>query len=183
MPLYKRYSKDKRTYTYYMKYRNSAGRTVRVSTNTRNRKVAERIYKKALENVALKKAGVVTEQNKTERISLKDFKDIYIDYLRANRRSAGTIDLYGYAISNFLLMFPDKMLDEIAIREIEAWKARGLEELTPTSVNVYQRSLQSAFNVSVKLGYLLKNPFADVELIAPSYDDDIVKIYSPYIDH
>lgn len=180
MGLRKRYSRDSSTYVWMMDYYDATGERIRQTTNTANRKVAEKALKKKQEEVALQRAGVGRpEQSKVPLITITQFKKLYIEYLSANQREHSTIDLYCRALDTLKEIIDDVLLTEIIPRDIERWKSGSLKVRSATSVNIHQRALQSSFNTAKKLGYLRTNPLNDVELVAPSYDNDIPKIFEP----
>jgi len=178
MGLRKRFSRDRSTYVWMIDYYDATGQRVRQSANTANRKVAERVLKKKLEEVALQRAGVGRpEQSKAPLITIIQFKKVYEEYLIANQREPSTVDLYCRALETLHEVLGDVLLTEIIPRDIERWKSESLQLRSATSVNIHQRALQSSLNTAKKLGYLKVNPLDSVELIAPSSDNDVPKVF------
>ncbi len=168
----------KRNGTWYCSYRDLNGEWIRESTKTQNKKVALQIYHTRLDELALKKAGVYEEEKKTVTPELEEFKEDYVDYLKGNKRAPNTIELNKYAFDNLIAVLGNKNLREISQRDIEKWKKKALETLVDTSVNIYQRSLVTAFGVAVRWEYLKKSPFEDVQVIHAESEKQKPKVYS-----
>ena len=177
MALYKRTLPSGKE-VWYISYRNLDGGWKRESTGVSNNKVAEQIYRKKLEDIALRKRGLIEEEERAKAPSLEKFREEYLDYLKANRRAANTLELNKYAFNNLLKILGNKNIRDVSQRDIEKWKLKCLELLVDTSVNIYQRSLDTAFSVAVRWGYLKKNPFGDVEVVEPESDMEKPKVYS-----
>ncbi len=75
-----------------------------------------------------------------------------------------TVDLYKTKLAIFSIFLADKTIDKISSNDVEAYMAYRLNAgISRTTISIDFRTLRSAFNRAIKLGYLLKNPFCFVE--------------------
>lgn len=176
MALYKRTLRSGNT-VWYISYQDIDGKWKRESTGTQNRKVAKKIYQEKQDKLALIRKGVsepVCEDNK----KISEFQTEHEEYLIANSRSYKTIELYRYAFKGLVEKLGDVTLNEITAKELEFWKGKALEVLSPSSLSMYQRSLKAAFNVAVKWEYLKANPFLKVDTIQAEADSKAPKVFT-----
>jgi site-specific recombinase XerD len=69
------------------------------------------------------------------------------------------------SLKSFEKVIGEKLLSEYTVNDIENYKQKRLETVSPTTLNIELRSLKSTFNYAVKWGLLQENPFRKVSLL------------------
>lgn len=75
-------------------------------------------------------------------------------------KSPNTLRSYTFAVRNMIRLLGDVDIEEISVRNIEAFKAQRLQEVCARSVNMDFRSLKAIFTRVVNMEELKINPFA-----------------------
>jgi integrase len=84
---------------------------------------------------------------------------LFEEFLKLRNVSAGTAEIYRFALKKFGLPDPEKVSKLDAMRFVN-----GLSEsLSPTSVNMYLRAMKAFFNFLVEVEVLAKSPFEKVK--------------------
>jgi len=77
-----------------------------------------------------------------------------------------TLESYGGAIKSFLDLCGDKYISSYSLSDIEQFKqVKTKEGVTPTTVNIYLRSVMAVFSFAVKRGLIEKGVFHVSQLI------------------
>jgi len=137
-------------------------RRIRKSLNTRNKKLAERIYHKIKTEVIEGQWFEATAKSK------KTFRDLMKHYLtEQSPRKSKLSHIRDRSASRHLLdFFGDMTLTNISKRLVREYKAkRRLDEAAPATINKELGLLKHAFNLAVKeWEWLNTNPIASVSL-------------------
>ncbi|MEM7814711.1 MAG: tyrosine-type recombinase/integrase [Candidatus Aenigmatarchaeota archaeon] len=132
------------------------------SLGTRDRKLAERLFKE-LQKEALK--GKLIFLEKTQRITLDEFIQEYVTYAEAVKAPT-TAYRDKYALQKFREFLGNISLAIINVKRLEDYitflRARGRKA---SSINIELRHLKSAFSKAKEWGYLRENPFAKIKLL------------------
>jgi integrase len=145
----------------------------RQSLKTRDRAMAERLFKRLQKEVLL---GNVIRLNHEKEIKLFDFRDEYLKYSSAHK-AASTADRDRYSLKVLcenlgnvsLFSITPKMLDDFHTYLIDAGRKR-------TGTNITIRHLRSAFQKAVDWEYLKSNPYRKIKLF--SVDEEDQRFYS-----
>jgi integrase len=85
-------------------------------------------------------------------------------------------------------MIGDRMLDTIDVRVLEKWKVELLRTVSPTTFNIERKALQAMFNIAIKWGYLVENPFKSIQKLKVQQrrlffkDEELEKILRIIVD-
>jgi len=107
----------------------------------------------------------ITALDKISRIKLSEFIIEYIEGTddlpkRTLSKAQGTIDNDNLAFKKFIEICGNQPMRLIKRKQIDNFKSRCLNlSLSPTYVNILLRSLRSAFNSALSIGYISENPF------------------------
>ena len=74
--------------------------------------------------------------------------------------SLSTLRLYEQAFRSFIRVIGDRRLRRVMPYHVETYKAKRLDEVSPTKVNIDLRTLHAAFNRAVQYKMIDSNPFA-----------------------
>lgn len=108
--------------------------------------------------------------NRPKSIRLEAFASEHIQLL-AKQRSERTVEDYKETLARFAAFAGDIPLPRMTHHLAEKFFAHRLKTVCPATANKDVRSLKAIFNRAVKRGYLVKNPFAGIELaVVPEKD-------------
>ena len=145
-------------------YRDACGERIqRVVREAQTLEDARDALIKKVEKVFAGKYGL---KKPIERISFKNFSDIYLnDYSKLNKRSWKTDKNY-LRVMVESDSFRGLFLDEIGSREIERFKAERRERdgVTPATVNRCLAIVRKMFNLATEWGYLEKGQVPKIKL-------------------
>jgi integrase len=150
----------KRGQTWWMSF-TYRGRQVRKSTETSNKKLAEKIYHKVL--------GEIAERRWFEKLpgEEKPFTEMIAKYLKehsARNKTPKSHDRDRQLANHLIRFFGDSMLTEITPRSISEYKVRRRDEgASPRTINYELALMSHAFNIAIKEWEWLKdNPVRKV---------------------
>lgn len=103
-----------------------------------------------------KKMGVL------EDVSAEKFFLQYLDYSRINK-ALRSYERDVTISKNIAGLLKGKKLSQIRATEIEAYKAKRLQEVSKATINKELNTIKAAFNKAVEWGYLDKNPLKSVK--------------------
>jgi len=130
------------------------GRHIWRSTGARSRREAEKVV-----------ASNFNEKKKRQpRLTLSMFTTNFLDYAKTNF-APGTVLLYEQAARVFIRLMRDRSLDGYTVLDIEAFKAKRLEEVSPVKVNIDFRTLRALFQTAIRWKIIKENPFQGVKQI------------------
>ena len=127
------------------------------SLRTKDKKVAERLFKE-IQREVLK--GKIILLEKQEKIRLSEFIQEYLQWSET-RKSRSTVYRDKWALTKFLEFIGNVPLRTINLKKIEDYFTflKYQVHRKNTSLNVEYRHLKSAFNKAKDWGYIKENPF------------------------
>ena len=137
---------------FYLAY-HSNGKRVYVSTGKKNRSEANRFFIEFRE----------MERNKFN-VSVNKFREVILNHCKYNV-GLKTLKIYQSTWNTFISMISKRMLSEITPADLEAFKEARLRKALPHTVNMDLSTLKASFNKTVRLGYLVRSPAAEIKLI------------------
>jgi len=130
------------------------------SLRTKDKKVAERLFKEIQKEVL---KGKIILLEKQEKIRLKEFIHEYLEWA-AKVKSYESVRRDKVSLFNFLDIVGDKPLRLVSIRDVEKFFVVCLEKgRKRTGINVDYRHLKAAFNKAKEWNYIKENPFTRVK--------------------
>jgi len=144
-------------FTFILRFRNDAGKQHARSLKTSDLKTAKRIQTQVDAELAKRKWGLVGSR---KRISLSEFRKLYISKYSVVNKSERTVDLDNRALKTFERYIGDRQLSELTSESIEGFKADRIQTVNPTSLNIELRCVRAAFNLAIEWDYLKANPLA-----------------------
>ncbi len=103
-------------------------------------------------------------EKKVEPLRLSLFTELFRTRVNGSIRKS-TLRLYLASLKSFQTVAGDKLLSEYTVTDIENYKQKRLESISPITLNIELRSLKSTFNWAVKWELLKENPFRKVSLL------------------
>ena len=127
------------------------------SLRTKDRKIAEKLFKEIQKEVL---KGKIILLEKQEKISLSEFIQEYLKWAET-RKSKATVYRDKWALTKFLEFVGDIPLRTISLKKVEEYFTflKHQKGRKNTSLNVEYRHLKSAFNKAKDWGYIKENPF------------------------
>ena len=114
---------------------------------------------------ALKKIPSLSfeHRHKNKIPNLSDYIEQFLS-IGCNSYREGTKEIYERALYSFLDCVGNKKLSVISIKDIDEYKQAKLQIILPTTMNIYLRTLKSAFNKAVQWEILQRNPIRNIKL-------------------
>ncbi len=135
------------------------GRRRLVSTKTSNYETAKKIRDRIEIEIAL---GIfLPDKARAIKITFQEFFDEYFKIV-SNQKAKNTIRNEKQYARQAVEIVGNIFLKDITTRKMDEWKARIINETSPTTFNIRYRFLHAAFNRAIRWGYLDKNPLANV---------------------
>lgn len=135
------------------------GRRVRRSTNTDDRKLAEKILAR-LEHRLVEDAEELVPRD----ASIDDFVRDYLAWAKTNH-APDTFIQDRLKLPGFFRWLGKKKLTELTREDLERYKTHRLESVKARTVNNELRVIRAALNKAVAWGKLHKSPFVGVKLL------------------
>ena len=130
------------------------------SLRTKDRKLAEKLFKEIQKEVL---KGKIILLEKQEKINLSEFIQEYLSWAE-KIKSYESVRRDKVALNNFLKIIGNKPLRIIGIRNVEKFITTCLDLGRKRSgINVDYRHLKAAFNKAREWGYIKENPFTKVK--------------------
>ncbi len=104
------------------------------------------------------------QRTDTQGVYLSDYVTEFLIIATADRRP-GTMKIYKSALSKFVVMTGNTLLNEITARHFDQFKSMRVAVVSPITVNIDLRALRAAFRTAVRWKYLPSNPFESSKLI------------------
>ena len=124
-----------------------------------NKRQAQLVLKKRRVQVA---EGKFLDIRKTPRVTFKDIAATYLEtYAKPNKRSWTRDET---CIKNLSPYFANKYLHEITPLDIERYKKKRTDKVTPRTVNIEVKFLKALYNKAISWGKADKNPVKEVTL-------------------
>ena len=139
-------------YLYYLDQQ--TGKRKKVSTKTKVKSLANKFMLNF-------KPKIHEESVKICEINLQGLQTEVMNYV-STHYSEKTIKLYEGVIRNMILIVGNKHLKQLAIQDIELYKAKRLEVINKTSINIEIRTLKAILNFAVRWNYIKHNPAKEV---------------------
>ncbi len=102
-------------------------------------------------------------RHKNKIPNLSDYIEQFLS-IGCNSYREGTKEIYERAMYSFLDCVGNKKLSLISIKDIDKYRQAKLQIILPTTMNIYLRTLKSAFNKAVQWELLQHNPFSRLPL-------------------
>jgi len=141
----------KRDNGYYYLYWTENGKRRKLSTKTKSKS-------EALKFLMSKRS------TKTRSVSVSELQTVIQDYAKTNS-AAKTQRLFRIAFDNFIRISGNKPIADVTAHDIEHFKAKSIQSQSIATVNIYFRTLRSAFGIAVRMRMLSENPFRNVKEI------------------
>jgi len=103
-------------------------------------------------------------EKKVEPLRLSQFTELFRTRINGTIRKS-TLRPYLASLKSFESVISDKLMSEYNVDDIENYKQKRLQSISPTTLNIELRSLKSTFNSAVKWELLKENPFRKVSLL------------------
>ena len=142
-------------FTFVLRFRDGAGKQHSRSLKTSDLKTAKRIQSQVDAELAKRKWGLVESR---KRISLSEFRKLYISKYSVVNKSQRTVELDNGALKTFERYIGDRRLSEITPEIVEGFKADRILNVRPTTLNIELRCIKAALNLAVEWDYLKSNP-------------------------
>ena len=147
---------------YYLAKRNGYYYIGWVEGNRRRWKSSKRTTKS--ECLSFLKSFESEQEMEVEPLRLSQFTELFRTRINGTIRKS-TLRPYLMSLKSFEMVIGDKLLSEYTVNDIENYKQKRLESVSPTTLNIELRSLKSTFNSAAKWGLLQENPFRKVSLL------------------
>ena len=123
-----------------------------------DRRTAEKIFHKFCNQLAEGEVGGTVHSSPTVPVErsllLSDLARYARTYAEANK-SGKTLEREQLAFSHLVRILGDIPVSEISAAKIEEYKAARLKEVTPTTINIEIRALNTALSQAMTLGWLI----------------------------
>jgi site-specific recombinase XerD len=103
-------------------------------------------------------------EKKVEPLRLSQFTELFRTRINGTIRKS-TLRPYLASLKSFESVISDKLMSEYNVDDIENYKQKRLQSISPTTLNIELRSLKSTFNSAVKWELLKENPFRKVSVL------------------
>ena len=103
-------------------------------------------------------------EKEVEPLRLSQFTELFRTRINGSIRKS-TLRPYLMSLKSFEAVVGDRLLSEYTIHDIENYKQKRLETISPITLNIELRSLKTTFNSAVKWELLKENPFRKVSLL------------------
>ena len=103
-------------------------------------------------------------EKKVEPLRLSQFTELFRTRINGTIRKS-TLRPYLASLKSFESVISDKLMSEYNVDDIENYKQKRLQSISPTTLNIELRSLKSTFNSAVRWELLKENPFRKVSLL------------------
>ncbi len=137
------------------------GRLHQGTTETENRKLAERIMSKRRDEIVEGKHFDVTQEKKATTFDEFCINKYIPDYAKIHKASWKSDDLN--CIKSFRPFFGSTTLDNLTAQDINRYVIEKSKTLKKSTVNHYLRILRSILNMAIEWGYLNNNPALKVK--------------------
>lgn len=132
------------------------GKRLRKSLKTSDRKLA---LAKAR---ALERTQVPGDHNRDRLLS--DFKEEYLLFI-APRKAPSSIAADRYALERLLKFMDGAYINQITVREADAFVSHLASEIKPISTNFYLRALRAIFETARRWKYISENVFRQIKML------------------
>jgi len=153
--------KNKKSPNFQVVYLTKGKRTT-ISTNTSNKKEAEKFLNNFREN---KKPNSNIDRGEAKelkpKMSLMEFREEYLNYVTPTK-SSKYIDSIEFSFRQFYKFTGNIPLSEINVRKLDHFITLTFSS-TPRGSHLYFRTLKAAFSKAVAWGYISENPFKKIK--------------------
>ena len=116
------------------------------------------------EALAFLKSFETENEKKVEPLRLSQFTELFRTRINGTIRKS-TLRPYLMSLKSFENVIGDRLLSEYTVNDIENYKQKRLETISPITLNIELRSLKTTFNSAVRWELLKENPFRKVSLL------------------
>ncbi len=121
---------------------------------------AKEVLRKLEQDFDKKKFGIVDEK----QIFFETYANEYLTFSKSNK-AKNSFERDKTSMRNLLNSFSDVSLPRITPHQIEQYKIKRLERVSPVTVNIELRCLSHMLNKAVEWGYIKESPFKGVKLL------------------
>ena len=150
----------KHGHTYILRFRDNSGRQHSKSLKTSLHSMAKKIQAKVDADLAAERWGL---KDILKRITLQDYRRLYIEQYSAVNKAPRTVTLDNGALKILERYLGDRVLGEITSFMLERFKLDRTKNVKPVTLNIELRHLKAAFNKAKEWGYISENPFNKVQ--------------------
>lgn len=142
---------------YYICYRDElTGKIIRNSAKTKDKIRAQKLFVEFRSNK--------DEQVKNKFFTLTSLRDFVLEYVK-NNFSKSTHQLYRRAFREFIDILGNKIAYDVTPEDIEYFKRKRLDTVSPVTLNIEIRNLKTGYNLARKFKHSTDNPFKDIKQI------------------
>ncbi|HOX85497.1 MAG TPA: tyrosine-type recombinase/integrase [bacterium] len=134
------------------------GRQVRKSLGTADKSTAELLRAKLDLDLSLQANGLANRNEQMfQPIMLSAFANKYLSY-RSNLVRYNTLQTDKYALAKLIQYLHNKLLNEITVADIDGFQSMIISTRSKTTLRIYLKHLNAAFNTAVQWKHLQENP-------------------------
>jgi len=148
----------KRGKTWYIDYYDQYGKRHREAVGP-NKRLAEQVLAKRKTEVA---EGRFLDKKSQGKVKFEDFAQEFIVYYSKPNKKSWKRDVL--SVSHLVDFFKGKYLYEISSLDVEKYKTKRLNEVTPATINRELACLKTLFNKAIQWGKISHNPVKGVKL-------------------
>lgn len=148
-------SKRKNGYYYLFVKDELSGKRIMVSCKTKKKSEALK-YLNQYDN------SLHTKTSNKILLSVNQLQSEVMKYVTDNLRYSTTL-IYKRVFRDFLRIIGDKHLRLITVKDIEGFKSKRLEEVSPSTVNIDLTTLKAIFNIAIRFNWLDSNPVNQIK--------------------
>jgi len=136
------------------------GKRYKISTGTRELKLARKIYAEIQKKVVL---GVFNLNEYEEKnITLSEYYEIYFQNVKGTKKES-TITGEKIYYNTFMRIVGDISLRSLDLVTLERWRSVRLSTVKPTTYNIERAALSSIFSKAVEYDYIKENLFRRIK--------------------
>jgi len=147
----------------------------RFSLHTTNKRVAERIYQKYVDNKELKKWGL--DPDPEDRILSEFFQEYKATHVKVHSYSWSTRQRQ--VINNFLAFVEVELISDVTPGIINNYIQHRSRVVKPKTINMEIDALTAIFEYAVNLNYIKSNPFKSPAITLPKVRERHFPLFTP----
>ncbi len=142
---------------YYICYKDElTGKAIRYSTRTKDKLRAQKLFIEFRSNR--------DKQVKNKFFTLTSLRDFVQEYVK-NNFTKSTHQFYRRSFREFIDILGNKIAYDVTPEDIEFFKRKRLDTVSPVTLNIEIRYLKTDYNLARKFKHSDGNPFADIKQI------------------
>jgi len=151
--------------SYYVTYKDRNGKKIWLKIGKKSEGITE-IFCNNKRNQIISKMRLgdeapLVQKQKNKFKTLNDIAKLYFEYLKSNKSYGGVISVYNRHIKD---VFGNKDINQITASDIEKFKIKKLDEVSPRTVNQIIQTIGTIYNYNIKYHDLnVVNPVVKVK--------------------